>query len=60
MVELVHSAPSPVIQKRLTRMMMDVRLLATLTRAEARTLYDEIETVRDALSLILDRADGKL
>ena len=58
-VELVHSEPGPVMQKRLTRLMMDARLLATLTRAEAKAAYGELETVRDILSKILDRADGK-
>jgi hypothetical protein len=38
---------------------MDVRLLATLTRAEASAVYGDIEMVRDILSLVLDRADGK-
>lgn len=59
MIQLVHSAPSPVMQKRMTRLLADARIVATLTRAEAKALYQELETVRDILSRVLDRADGK-
>lgn len=58
-VELVHSQPAPDLQKRMTRMEIDARTLSRLTRAEVRTIYTELEAVRDAISRILDRADGK-
>lgn len=38
---------------------MDAVALRKLSRAEVRAIYDKLETVRDALSRILDRADGK-
>ena len=47
-------------EMRLTRVMADVVQLKKLTPAEARAIYRELELVRDALSTILDRADGKL
>lgn len=58
-VELVHSQPTEDTQKRLIRMSIDVFKLGSLSKAEARAVYGELETVRDALSRILDRADGK-
>lgn len=60
MVELVHSEPTAELQTRLFRVLSDVSRLRELTRGEARTVYEELEAARDALSLILDRADGKL
>jgi len=58
-IELHTSQPTPAIMRRLTRVMMDVVHLKELTAAEARALYDDLEATRDALSQILDRADGK-
>jgi hypothetical protein len=47
-------------KQRLTRLMTDVlRLREQLTRAQIRTVYQELEAVRDALSNLLDKADGK-
>lgn len=60
MIELVHSMPPAELQKRLFRMLSDVSRLRELTRGEAQTVYSELEAARDALSLILDRADGKI
>lgn len=60
MVELVHSAPAPDIDRRIMRLMMESKVLQSrLTRSEARARYCEIEAARDTLSAILDRADGK-
>jgi hypothetical protein len=58
-VELVHSQPTADLKTRVTRMEMDAVALRKLSRAEVRAIYDKLETVRDALSRILDRADGK-
>jgi flagellar biosynthesis/type III secretory pathway ATPase len=59
-VELVHSEPSPDVEQRLFRVMADVSVLQQrLSRAEIRTLYAAIERTRDALSRLLDYADGK-
>jgi hypothetical protein len=33
--------------------------IAKLTTAQTRTIYHELETLRDTLSVILDKADGK-
>jgi len=58
--ELIHSEPDEAIQRRMTRLMIDVRILGEqLTRAQTKTLYGEIEAARDGLSRILDRVDGK-
>lgn len=45
--------------QRVTRLMLDVKALTTLTGPQARAVYQELESVRDVLSIILDRADGK-
>jgi hypothetical protein len=39
--------------------MLDVEALTELTAPQARAVYRELEMIRDVLSLILDRADGK-
>jgi hypothetical protein len=57
-VELVHSADEAT-QKRVFRLMADTLFLSRLTPLQARAVYDEIEKARDALSRILDHADGK-
>lgn len=58
---VVHTNHVPVNQRqRLNRLAIDVlKLRDQLTRAQIRMVYDEIEKARDALSAILDRADGK-
>ena len=58
-VELVHSAPSQDTMKRIIRIRADTIRLADLPLAEIRACYEQIEKARDALSRILDRADGK-
>lgn len=59
MIELHTSNPSEETKQRMIRVMADVVQLKKLTAAEARALYRELEVTRDALSRILDRADGK-
>jgi hypothetical protein len=39
--------------------MADVLVLKRLSRAEIRASYDRLELARDALSRLLDDADGK-
>ena len=39
--------------------MADALVLGNLSAAEARGVYEELQKARDALSRILDRADGK-
>jgi hypothetical protein len=58
-VELVHSQPSTDTLKRVVRIRADTIKLADLPLAEIRSVYEQIEKARDALSRILDRADGK-
>ena len=59
LIELIHSEPDEVLQKRVTRIMMDARMLTMLSKPQARAIYTEIELARDALSRILDKVDGK-
>ena len=58
-IELVSIKPTPALQRRVTRIMADTLVLLNLSAAEARGVYEELEKARDALSRILDRADGK-
>lgn len=66
-IELHSSQPPPELLKCVRRVGIGARLLAGLcgaklvglSAAEARAVYGELEMARDALSLILDRADGK-
>jgi hypothetical protein len=57
--ELIAVQPTPALQKRVTRIMADALVLGNLSAAEARGVYEELQKARDALSRILDRADGK-
>jgi hypothetical protein len=58
--ELVHSELPAGLQQRLTRMMFDTRMLGeSLTPAQRKSAYSEIEAIRDALSRLLDKADNK-
>jgi hypothetical protein len=60
-IELITSEPHADEQKRIIRMLIDTRALQhLLTRAQVRAVYGELEQIRDALSHMLDRADGKL
>lgn len=58
-MHLVKSQLPVLTQQRLFRLQADVRMLRTMTRDEVLTVYRELEWVRDELSRILDRADGK-
>ena len=60
MLKLVKTSPPPLLEQRVIRMEADVRKLQkTMTGAEVRAVYANLETMRDALSTLLDRADGK-
>lgn len=60
MVELVHSSLPTAQEQRLIRVMNDVCILrAALTPAQIKTQYEALERARDALSRMLDKADGK-
>jgi hypothetical protein len=59
-IELIKSEPHADEQRRIIRMLVDVRALEhLLTRAQVRSVYGELEQIRDTLSQMLDRADGK-
>ena len=59
MPKLVKTELAPLTKQRVIRMMQDTLTLAKLSPAEVRAIYSELETVRDALSALLDRVDGK-
>jgi hypothetical protein len=50
----------PMTEQRLVRMMMDVVALQVIPLTEVRAAYESIEVMRDVLSRILDKADGKI
>jgi len=56
-IELVWDRDS--IKRRVFRIMGDALVLSRLTPRQVRPVYDELEKARDALSRILDHADGK-
>lgn len=59
MLKLIKSELLPMTQQRLTRMLADVRALKKLPPPELRAGYGEVEAVRDGLSELLDKMDGK-
>jgi hypothetical protein len=59
MLKLVSTEITPTTEQRLNRLMLDVYRLQDLPAVELRAVYPKLETVRDRLSEILDRMDGK-
>lgn len=59
MLKLAKTELPPLTEQRLIRMMKDVVILCDQPAAEIRAAYDTIEQIRDALSRLLDRVDGK-
>jgi hypothetical protein len=59
LIELRTSQPSPETLQRVMRIMLDAKHLGELTGPQVRAVYQELEAARDALSHLLDRADGK-
>jgi len=59
MLKLAKTSLAPMLEQRVIRMEADARKLQTLTAAEIRAVYANLETIRDALSRLLDKADGK-
>lgn len=58
-LRLVHDQPVIDLETRVTRMEIDAMKLRVLDADQIKPIYDKLEAVRDALSVILDRADGK-
>jgi hypothetical protein len=52
------SNPHP-LTDRVTRTMIDTAALRRMSIAEIRARYGDLEAVRDAISELLDKADGK-
>jgi hypothetical protein len=59
MLKLIHSNEAIREEQRRFRAFAALRALQRMTLAEIRAHYSQIELVRDALSRLLDRADGK-
>jgi hypothetical protein len=59
MLTLAKTDLHPDVQQRVIRMLADTRTLSVMTAPEVRAVYEELETIRDALSRLLDRADAK-
>lgn len=59
MIELHSSQPSPDTMNCIRRVMLEVEALSGLTGPQVRAVYRELEMIRDVLSIMLDRADGK-
>jgi hypothetical protein len=58
MLTLVNGL-APSVKQRVIRMQLDTRLLQTMSAAEINAVYAELEWIRDTLSRLLDRVDGK-
>jgi hypothetical protein len=59
-VELVHSELDAAQQVQLTLLAETLAsLMRTMTAAQMRTHYHDLEIMRDGLSYLLDKADGK-
>ena len=59
MLKLVKTDIAPMLEQRVVRMEMDAHLFRKMSIAEIRAVYPYLERTRDALSEVLDRADGK-
>jgi hypothetical protein len=60
MPELVYSGLPAEQEQRLVRIYNDFCILrASLTRGQIKTQYQALERMRDELSRMLDKADGK-
>jgi hypothetical protein len=59
MLTLAKAEVPPLIKVNLTCMLRDMLVLSKLTPAQTRDVYSEIENIRDALSILLDKADRK-
>jgi hypothetical protein len=59
MPTLAKTDVAPMLKQRVIRLETDVLMLRSLTSAEIRGIYDHLETARDELSRLLDRANGK-
>jgi hypothetical protein len=58
-MRLVKTEPSPIFEQRIIRLQNDVANLFKQTEPELRAVYPQLEWVRDELSKLLDKLDGK-
>jgi hypothetical protein len=58
-LKLAKTEITPMLQQRVLRMLADIYALTKLTAPEIRAVYSPLEEARDALSRMLDNADGK-
>ena len=56
---LIQNEIAPSLERLVIRMQSDVLLLRCLPIRDVKAIYNELEELRDALSKILDKADGK-
>lgn len=59
MLELFKTDITPQMEQRIIRLFLDVHVMQLMSNAEIRAVYKELEAIRDALSRMLDRVDGK-
>jgi hypothetical protein len=59
MLKLITDKLDETTKERIGRMVQDVGALKELSTAQIRTAYFILEPIRDELSKLLDRADGK-
>lgn len=59
MLKLITADLDDDTQRRLTRMTLDIRLTMRMSEPEIRAAYSLLEAMRDRLSELLDRVDGK-
>ena len=59
MLKLAKTDLNAMTQQRMIRLRNDIVALRALSNPEIRAVYSELEALRDELSKLLDRADGK-
>jgi hypothetical protein len=60
MLKLAKTDINPLVKDRIIRMRDDAAVLQLMTVAQIRAVYADLEVTRDCLSLLLDKADGKI
>jgi hypothetical protein len=58
-LKLIKTEMGPLTKERLYRMMLDVKAVQKLTLPEQRAAHEYLEVIRDEISRLLDRMDGK-
>jgi len=59
MLTLIKTEMRATTKERLYRMMLDVKALQRMERSELRAAYEYLEAIRDEVSKLLDKVDGK-